>query len=76
VDEHALVVVKALPKGGEMFVTIPLGVVCIFQHFLCFDVEVTPAIVQMFLDLEGTAVAVRREAMFQLGIVLFIKGVT
>jgi hypothetical protein len=29
-DKHALVVGKALPKGGEMFVTIPLGVVRVF----------------------------------------------
>jgi hypothetical protein len=29
-DKRVLVVVEALPKGGEMFVTIPLGVVHVF----------------------------------------------
>jgi hypothetical protein len=52
-DKRMLVIVEVLPKGGEMFVAIPLDIVCIFQCFLCFDIEGAPAIVQMFQDLEG-----------------------
>jgi hypothetical protein len=52
-----LVVVEALPEGGEMFVAIPLGVVHVFQRLLCFDVEGAPAVIQMFQDLEGGDVA-------------------
>jgi hypothetical protein len=74
-DKHALVVVEALPKGGEMFVAIPLGVIPIFQRFLCFDVKEAPAVVQMFQDLEAVDIVVRHEAMLQLGIALFVKGI-
>jgi hypothetical protein len=38
-NKRALIVIKALLKGGEMFVTIPLGIVCVFQCFLCLDIE-------------------------------------
>jgi hypothetical protein len=75
-DKRALVVVEAIPKGGEMFITIPLGVVCVFQCFLCLDVKGAPVVVQMFQYLEGSDVAVRREAMLQLGLVMFLKGIT
>ncbi len=74
-DKLALVIVEVLPKGSEMFVTIPTGVVCLFKCFLCFDVKEAPTVVQMLQDLEGSDVAVRREVMLQLGIVLFTKGV-
>ncbi len=40
------------------------------------DVKGAPAVVQMFQNLEGSDVAVRHEAMLQLGIVLFVKAVT
>jgi hypothetical protein len=59
-----------------MFVTIPLGVVHVFRCFLCFNVEGAPALIQMFQDLEGSDVVVLPEAILQLGIVLFVKGVT
>jgi hypothetical protein len=75
-DERTLVVVEALPEGGEMFVAIPLGVVRIFQCFLCFDLKGAPVVVHMFQDLEGGDVVVCCEAMLQLGIVLLVKGVT
>ncbi len=65
-DEHSLVVVEALPKGGEMFVTIPLDVVPIFQCFPCFDVKGAPTVVQMFQDLEGSEATVHWEALHQL----------
>ncbi len=74
-DKHALVVIELLPEGGEMFVTIQLGVVRVFQCFLCFDIKGAPAVVQMFQDLEGGDVVVCREAMLQQGIVLFVEGV-
>ncbi len=44
-NKRTLVVVEALPKDGEMFVAIPLGVVRVFQCFLCFDVKGAPAVV-------------------------------
>jgi hypothetical protein len=75
-DERALVVVEVLPEGGDMFVTIPLGVVRIFQPLLRFNVKGAPAVIQMFQDLEVGDVAVCREAMLQLGIILFVEGVT
>ncbi len=62
-DKCALVVVEALPEGGEMFVAIPLGVVRIFQCFLCFDIKGAPAVAQMFQDLEGDDIVVCHEAM-------------
>ena len=74
--EGGLVVVKTLPEGGELFVTISLGVVHVFKRFLCFDVKGSPAVIQMFQDLEGSDIAVHHEAMLQLGVVLFVKGVT
>jgi hypothetical protein len=74
-DEHALVIVEALPKGGRMFVTVTPGVVCVFQHLLHFDVKGAPAIVQVFQDLEGGDLVICRKAMLQLGIILFVKGV-
>ncbi len=75
-DKHTLVVVKTLPEGGELFVTISLGVVHVFKRFLCFDVKGAPVVVQIFQDLEGSDIAVHHEAMLQLGVVLFVKGVT
>jgi hypothetical protein len=69
-DKHALGIVEVLPNDSEMFFTIPLGVVCIFKCFLCFDIKGAPAVIQMFQDLKGSDVAVCREAMLQLGIVL------
>ncbi len=62
--ECVLVVVKSLAKSGEMFVAVPL----------C-DVEGTPAVVEMLEGLEGGDVAVRREAMLELGIILLVQGI-
>ncbi len=75
-DKRTLVIIEALPEGGEMFVAIPLGVVCVFQHFLHFDIKGAPAVVQMFQDLEGGDVLVCHEATLQLGMILFVKGIT
>ncbi len=75
-EEHALVIVDALPEGSEMFIAIPLGVVSIFQRFLCFDISGATTVVKMFQDLDVGDIAVRHEAMLQLGIVLFVKGIT
>jgi hypothetical protein len=65
-DECMLVVIEVHPEGSEMFVPIPLGIVCIFQCFLYFDVKGAPAVIQMFQDLEGSDIAVRHEEILQL----------
>jgi hypothetical protein len=75
-DERTLVVVEVLPEGSEMLSPIQLGVVRAIQCFLHFDIKGAPAIIQMFQDLEGSDIPVHLEAMLQLGIVLFVEGVT
>jgi hypothetical protein len=59
-----------------MFVAVPLGVVGIFQCLLHFDIKGAPVVVQMIQDLEGGDIAVCCEEMFQLGITMFVKGIT
>jgi hypothetical protein len=75
-DEGALIIIEALPKCREVFVSVPFCVVFIFWDLLCLDVEGTPAFVQMLQDLEWSNVGICREAMFELGIILFVKSVT
>jgi hypothetical protein len=67
-DKGALIIIEALPKCREVFVSIPFCVVFLFEDLLCLEVEGTPAFVQMLQDLEGSDVAICREAMFELGI--------
>jgi hypothetical protein len=75
-DEGTLIIIKALPECREVFVSVPFYVVFLFEDLLCLDVEGTPAFVQMLQDLEWSDVAIRREAMFELGIMLFVESVT
>jgi hypothetical protein len=75
-DEGTLIIIEALPKCCEVFVSIPFCVVFLFEDLLCLDVERTPEFVQMLQDLEWSDVVIRCEAMFELGIILLIKSVT
>jgi hypothetical protein len=40
------------------------------------DIEGAPLVVKVFKDLMGGDVMIRREAMLELGVVLFIDGIT
>jgi len=71
-----LVIVEALSECGEVFVGVPFRVVIFLQFFLGLHVEGTPSIVEVVEDLEWRDVAIRREPMVQLAVVLFIEGVT
>ena len=70
-----MIIIEALPKCREVFVSVPFCVVFLFDDLLCLDVEGTPAFVQMLQDLEWSDVAIRREAIFELGIILFVESV-
>jgi hypothetical protein len=75
-DKGALIIIEALPECREVFVSIPFCVVSLFEDLLCLDVKGTPVFVQMLQDLEWSDVGIRRETMFELGIILFVKSVT
>ncbi len=75
-DKGTLIIIKALPECREVFVSIPFCVVFLFADLLCLDVEGTPGFVQMLQDLKWSDVAICHEAMFELGIILFVKNVT
>ena len=70
-----MVVVQMLAERGEMFVSIPLGVVGVLEGFLGLDIKWTPAVVEMFEDLEGGDVSVRGEPVLELRVILFVKGI-
>ncbi len=74
-DEGALIIIKVLPECRELFVSVPFCVVFLFEDLLCLDVKGTPAFVQMLQDLEWSDVAICREAMFELGIILFVQSI-
>jgi hypothetical protein len=74
-DKGALIIIKALPKCREVFISIPFCVVFLFEDLLCLDVKGTPAFVQMLQDLEWSDVAIRLEAMFELRIILFVESI-
>ena len=71
-----MVVVEALSERGEVFVGVPFGVVIFLQFLLGLHVEGTPSIVEVVEDLKRRDVAIRREPMLQLAVVLFVEGVT
>ncbi len=71
-----LIIIEALPECREVFVSVPFCVVLLFEDLLCLDIEGTPAFIWMLQNLEGSDVTIRREAMFELGVILFVKSVT
>jgi hypothetical protein len=75
-DKGALIIIEALPECRKVFVSVPFCVVFLFDDLLCLDVEGTPVFVPMLQDLEWSDVGIRREAMFELGILLFVKSIT
>ncbi len=75
-DKGTLIIIEVLSKCCEVFVSIPFCVVFLFEDLLCLDIEETLAFIQMLQDLEWSDVAIRCEAMFELGIILFVKSVT
>ncbi len=74
-NQHVLVIVEPLPEGSEVLVAIPFGKVCILQLLLCLNVEGAPYRVQMLKDLEWGDVTIRRVAMLELCVELFIKSI-
>jgi hypothetical protein len=74
-NEGALVVVEALSERGEVFVGVPFGVVIFLQFLLGLHVEGTPSVVEVVKDLKRRDVAIRREPMLQLAVVLFVEGI-
>ena len=59
-----------------MFVTVPFGVVCLFEGFVCLDIEGAPPIVEMLQELERCDVPICGEPVLQLGVVLFVEGIS
>ncbi len=74
-NEGALVVVEVLSERGEVFVGVPFGVVIFLQFLLGLNVEGTPSVVEVVEDLNRRDVAIRREPMLQLAVVLFVEGI-
>ena len=61
---------------GEVFVGVPLHIVHLLELFLGLYVERTPPVVEVVENLKRRDVAIRREPMLQLAVVLFVEGVT
>ena len=71
-----MVLIQVLAECGEMFIALPFCVVRVVECFLGLDVERAPPIIEMVKELEGGDISISGQPMLELGIVLFVEGIT
>jgi hypothetical protein len=75
-DKGTLIVIELLPKYCEVLVSISLLVLGIFQCLLCLHVMGAPMVSEVLKGLIGGDVVVCHEAILELGVILFVEGIT